>query len=211
MPSTPHIMQLAAPADSVKGGRSYVHGADIVTALGDAANEIEHGAIANRIEFHAPVTTLSVLYVAEALPPADKKECSVMGEITSPDGGVLDFVIFSSPFELVAYEPPREFNEERIFDRCAFDIEKKRASVRVEKGATFAEHLSSMMKFFCSRLLPHHQRWIFARLTSNAALPRAPRDVAVEIRRITLDRFVTAGVRVDGETWGVLDFIGGDR
>lgn len=199
-------MLFSGDAASFKGGRSYVHGTDILPFIDACASVCDKGTAVSKIEFFTPLTTRGVLVINPSPYQLDKDRLNASGLIRLVDGSDVPFIVFSSP--IAVDSEMRPFEEEALWK--AAQVSNNKESVNADRCAnlTTAEHMSSLMKLLCQSLLSHHHRWWFVRLQKETKLPETFSNIEINCKRIIAKSMVSAGISFDGVYFGSIDFVG---
>lgn len=200
------VEMLAGGAASFKGGRTYVHGTDVLPFVESCAAVQALGAAVESIEFHTPLATRGVLVIDPPYLPSGNQGLNAHGMLLTTEGVYLPFVIFASP---IAVDPiERTFDEASIWSDVLSSEDGSCLRVGRSSLLSAAEHLSSLMKFLCSTLLPQHKRWWFVRLKKNCTLPLNFSAIEIRHRRTIARRMVLADFSFDGVRSGQIEFVG---
>ena len=203
------ISPLGKHANIYKGGRSYVHGTDIIPAIEKIAGETSERLFLSKISFHRPLINEGLLLVGTNLiDTVDKEQVSGSGKLISQNGLEKDFLLIDSPIPIVDFRP---FNEDKLY--CEFGKQENVENTLVKLNETFTlmEHISIGMKRFCEYLAPQHSRWWFANFEKQQKLPESFQELKIVRKRITLGRFISASILVDGTELGQCDFVGSEK
>lgn len=198
----PDSFLLDGIAARFKGGRTYVHGSDIVEYLDVwAANDLN--AYLAKIEFRHPLEQLGVLQFADEPGELELEAASAQGSLQQGDS-LLHFAIFPTDQPISA---SGAFDENALINETRLDPQGS-ALLPHTDGASATEHASSAMKAFSRMLLPHHKRWWFARCQLDKNLPNSFEVLELELKRVMAKALVRAELRFDNKTCGELVFVG---
>jgi hypothetical protein len=203
----PLLDWLDGDANCLKGGRTYVHGTDILPA-------IERIAVAKgylhvpSIEFHNQLVRVGVVFTGKSRDTLDPATIASTGFLALPGGGTVPFTVMASPVPIAGR---RGFDETAILARSRFDPQNSHCSVSLDGHHSLMEHVSSAMKNLCQHLSPDTARWWFVRFRKDRPLPEKASQAVVRLKRNTLGKFIAASVEADGEALGTIEFMGGEK
>ncbi|MEP3635842.1 MAG: hypothetical protein ABJN14_01095 [Paracoccaceae bacterium] len=198
----PDPVLLDGIAARFKGGRTYVHGSDIIEYLDRcAANDLN--AYLAKIEFRHPLERHGVLQFAAEQSELELETASAHGSLQQ-GVDLLHFVILPTDQPISAFGA---FDENALINETRFDLPGS-ALLRHIDGASATEHASSAMKALSRMLLPQHEKWWFARCQLDRSLPNSFEVLELVLKRVMAKALVKAELRFDNVNCGELAFVG---
>lgn len=185
-----------------KGGRSYVHGSDVIEFLDAWALET-CGGHPSKVEFRRPLEVQGVLVVDSDRFGCTLKDATINGTIQT-EADPINFLIVPTSYPI---ERLSAFDEQVLIENTNVHQEGA-ASLTFSQGASVTEHATSAMKALCHTLLPQHKKWWFARCKLDGNIPASFDQLELVLKRTMAKTLVTAELRLDDVRRGELVFAG---